>query len=714
MMGRIENLISLLNFGMAILAGILLIFSQYITVPEWMSIAGRLHPVLLHLPIGMFGFYVMLYVFRNNLVKSEFEKISGLLLSLCSMVSFGSAIAGVLLSHETGEYQLSELAIHKNTGFAFSFGVYLLYLTQSVNQVLTQALIVINSVLIIIAGHKGAEITHGKNFLFPDEVKNEVNIDSNSSVFTMVVVPILEKKCYSCHNNEKSKGDLILTDTISFLKGGESGKIIYPGNPDSSKFIYSLLLPIEDESHMPPQGKPQLSAKEIETLSAWVQSGADFNKKMSDYTESEPIYNIAKASQKNRLVAVKNYTFSQADKTVVLGLNSPFMSVKPVYHGSPALEVSVFLAAEYNTKHLNDLLKVKEQIVHLNLADLPVSDDDLDIVAKFSHLEKLVLNGTKVTDDGVLKLKNCTFLENLALTKTAVSEKSEPVISGLKKLKNVYLNDSKIDPNTLKNWQTLYPSISFYMVEELNEKIKLSPPLLVNENTVIPVNEEVSLRHYIKDVVIKYTLDGSAPDSSSSPVFDKPVFIKGSADLKAIAIKDGWLNSDVITYSLFEKGMPPDSCTMLSTPNQQYLGLGNLTFTNGDRGPVSNLKDQNWIAFRDVPFSAIFDYGKPKLVQKISFCYGLQVPAYVFPPTSVKIYGGNDVKIMKLISQKKLPLFDPKDKDQIKPEVIHFVLSGQPFRYYKIEAQNLPVIPKWHPGKGEKGWLFIDEIFFYQ
>jgi hypothetical protein len=33
--------------------------------------------------------------------------------------------------------------------------------------------------------------------------------------------------------------------------------------------------------------------------------------------------------------------------------------------------------------------------------------------------------------------------------------------------------------------------------------------------------------------------------------------------------------------------------------------------------------------------------------------------------------------------------------------------------YYKIVAKPVTKLPLWHNGKGQKGWFFIDEIFFY-
>lgn len=32
----------------------------------------------------------------------------------------------------------------------------------------------------------------------------------------------------------------------------------------------------------------------------------------------------------------------------------------------------------------------------------------------------------------------------------------------------------------------------------------------------------------------------------------------------------------------------------------------------------------------------------------------------------------------------------------------------------KVVASPLKKLPNWHPGKGDKGWFFIDEVFFIE
>ena len=178
-------------------------------------------------------------------------------------------------------------------------------------------------------------------------------------------------------------------------------------------------------------------------------------------------------------------------------------------------------------------------------------------------------------------------------------------------------------------------------------------------------------------------------------------------------MKEGWLPSEVATYSFFEKGMPPQRCQLLARPNSQYPGLHDRTFTNGERAPVVNLRDANWIAFREEPFNALFSYAQPQAIRKISFGYALHVPQYVFGPTQLRVYGGNERGQLELLATQQLPMFEPSASTQVASQVVHLKLPGKACKYYRIEAQNLPVIPSWHPGRGEKGWLFIDEIFFY-
>ncbi|WP_316930754.1 c-type cytochrome domain-containing protein, partial [Sphingobacterium sp. IITKGP-BTPF85] len=65
-------------------------------------------------------------------------------------------------------------------------------------------------------------------------------------------------KCASCHNMEKAKGSLNLTDAASMLKGGKNGKLFVPGNPQISLLLQRLHLPVEDEKECLQKENPNL------------------------------------------------------------------------------------------------------------------------------------------------------------------------------------------------------------------------------------------------------------------------------------------------------------------------------------------------------------------------------------------------------------------------------------------------------------------------
>jgi hypothetical protein len=73
------------------------------------------------------------------------------------------------------------------------------------------------------------------------------------------------------------------------LKGGKHGAIIKANDPANSELIKRLLLPEEDEHHMPPKGKTPLTEQEIALLHWWIQQGASFNKKVAQLKPDEKV-----------------------------------------------------------------------------------------------------------------------------------------------------------------------------------------------------------------------------------------------------------------------------------------------------------------------------------------------------------------------------------------------------------------------------------------
>ena len=85
-----------------------------------------------------------------------------------------------------------------------------------------------------------------------------------------------------------------------------------------------------------------------------------------------------------------------------------------------------------------------------------------------------------------------------------------------------------------------------------SEQLKLSPPKLVNTNTLFTDSVRIAFEEpKVKNIRIHYTLDGSEPHESS-PLYEGPFQLTSSSNLKAKSIKKGWTDSDIIDKMIFK------------------------------------------------------------------------------------------------------------------------------------------------------------------
>lgn len=103
-------------------------------------------------------------------------------------------------------------------------------------------------------------------------------------VFANLIQPIFAAKCNKCHGEEKQKGDLRLDTYEATMAGGsesaEKKNNIVPGKPADS-LSYQLVISAEDEDmHMPPEGKDQLTKEEIAIFKWWIEQGASNTQKL--------------------------------------------------------------------------------------------------------------------------------------------------------------------------------------------------------------------------------------------------------------------------------------------------------------------------------------------------------------------------------------------------------------------------------------------------
>ncbi|MBN8605113.1 MAG: hypothetical protein J0M26_29220 [Planctomycetes bacterium] len=123
---------------------------------------------------------------------------------------------------------------------------------------------------------------------------------------------------------------------------------------------------------------------------------------------------------------------------------------------------------------LNELNHLRK-LVEVDLGGIAISDKELRAWKKSDELERLFLEGTRVTDNGVAELARFPKLKLLTLQSTKVTTKVYEAISHLPSLETVYL---AVDPGLdaiphlkkLTKLKELY--LGDYQTPEITERIQ--------------------------------------------------------------------------------------------------------------------------------------------------------------------------------------------------------------------------------------------------
>lgn len=715
-MKRLKNIIADSVFVVQVLIAFVLIFESRIELPGALQAFGRLHPLLLHLPIGLLLVTVVLLYARKYFEGKAFDELVSLLLHFTAITASLTTIMGLFLSLE-GTFSIDQMRLHKWLGVALSFFCWGLLSVQGRLTIL-RPLGLVGVVLLIFTGHYGATLTHGDNFVWApleEEAPRVARVITDSTeVFMATVDPILESKCYGCHNAKKAKGGLILTSLESIREGGKNGPLWVANDASNSLIVERLLLPLDHDDHMPPKDKAQLSEEELAFISLWIDQGADTNKKLYELAEEDTLGKLAALIipryQEAQAVEQK-YTFQFASPEKIRKLSRPNRSVFQIAKNEPAVQADFFLREMYDRKYLDELLDVKEQLISLNVSRMPVEDGDLKTIAKFANLEVLNLNNTEITGAGLKQLSALTKLRSLSVSGTPVSKDDLVDLVAGHSLEEVFVWKTSVTSAELTVLQTKYPEIRWDIgfVPDEEEILKLNTAMVKNKGSVLDARDKIVLRHNLPGTVIRYTLDGSDPDSLTSPVYSEPLAGASYTTVKTKAFKDGWKSSDVTAFFFFRKGYTPDSAKLVSAPNERYPGEGTVTLLDFEKGLPDYYRHPAWIAFRETDLILDFSFeDETPEIKNVTLSFAHNPNAICHPPGEMQLWGGHDPRNLKLLSKLSPPV---REKPR-KPTIVGVSMDvpASAYKYYRLIASPAKT-PKGEDPKKRAPWLMVDEVF---
>lgn len=711
---KLRGLLSNLTFFFCCLLAFLLVFENSFVSPPWLQVAGRMHPLLLHFPIVLLIVYALLKIIDPS-PKIRVENVvetNDLLLVGCFTASL-SAIMGLLLSKEGG-YSTDSLFWHKWLGSVSAFigyGWYVLRKNINGHAVFSRVLAIATILVITFAGHKGAGITHGENFVLapvtPKKMPEQVPLEE-AVVFDHLIRPILEEKCMACHNSRKAKGELVMETAESLLAGGKNGLLWDTLNTEESLILKRIHLPEEEEEHMPPSGKPQLTDQELTILETWIGAGAPLQMRISDFSPEHELYQLAAArfSQPES----ESYEFEAADPEVVEVLNSFYRQVSPVSLNSPALAVRFLSAEAFASDQLSELSKISKQIVELNLGKMPVTDADVEIIGQFDNLEKLNLNFSQITDEGLKQIAKLKKLKELSLSGTSITEAGLSKLAENEKLTKVFIWNTVAAATEVEVLQASLGEVTFETgYDAANTIIPLPAPVIENSEAIFTEPLHLKLKHYINGAVLRYTLDGSEPDSVNSSIYEDGILLDTNASLKVRAFKEGWYGSELVTKTFLRSALTPEKAVLLSPPDEKYKADQEKSLFDREKGST-NHGDGYWLGYEGRKMEVILTFREAPSAKSITISYLASTGSYIMPPASVEIWYGSDVEELRLHKKHIIP--QPSDHLPVAPQFLSFLLPEEKYEQLKVIITPVMKLPAWHDGKGNPGWVFVDELLF--
>ena len=454
-------------------------------MPDIVRFLGHFHPVVLHLPIGVFAlilFQELGAIFGRR--GGEVRETSLFPLFFGAASAIVAVIAGFLLYHGGEDYAGNALAErHLWGGLAFAVAAVITFIFKAWTVAIAgnpafYRLLLFGSVGVMgFASHDGASMTHGADYLTkyaPDSLESllgsgkkpvepaAVKDPAERQVYVDIVAPILERRCVQCHKESKAKGKFRMDTYELLVKGGTEGSGIEPGKAAESNIVIRMELPEDDDEHMPPEGKSDIEDPELAIVRWWIDSGADPGKRLKDF---EVPALIAEAISKLAPVAVVDSAEpaghappagpDEALKAAVAGISKDFPGALSFEsQGSSLLTFSAvslrgnlddagfkkleplssrFVTVDLSATRITDeavaQLAASKDLRLIRLAETGVTDASLDTLVKIPSLESINLYGTKVTDAGIGKLSALSNLKRLYLWQTAVSQDA---IKGLK------------------------------------------------------------------------------------------------------------------------------------------------------------------------------------------------------------------------------------------------------------------------------------------
>ena len=449
---------------------------------------GRFHPVVLHLPIGMLV-WVLVHEFLIAVGIKRDGSTSRTAMGFAAGSAVIASLLGFVLYYSIPEYDAELAERHLYGGLAFTCLALAAWLSKlwvdaaaGRGAFVYRGLLLGSAGVMAVASHDGASLTHGSTYLTeyapaplrkllgaPEKKPAAASDLSAQPVYESVIAPILEQKCYSCHNADRKRGKYRMDEYELLLAGGNDGEAIVPGDAAASNLIVRIELPMDDEEHMPPEGKKDLEDHELVLIKWWIDQGASKDALLADLAPSPEVSAaLALIGGKEAEIPAETADAPEVDtriKEEVARLQREFPAA--LNYESQASTALTFTAAglraEFGDDDLAKLEPVLPAMVSMDLSGTSLTDEGVKRLAKATGLKSLRLSETAITESSLDALATLTQLESLNLYGTQIGSPAVLKLAPLANLRRLYLWRTQVDAAGVLQLQEKLPDCEIVM-----------------------------------------------------------------------------------------------------------------------------------------------------------------------------------------------------------------------------------------------------------
>jgi uncharacterized membrane protein len=444
---------------------------------DFLFFLGRFHVLALHLPIGMAILAVALDWLARAPKRATLAAALPYVWGAAAISAVLTAVLGYMHFAEGG-FSGPAASAHRLYGTIVAIVCVAVWLLSAKRPELHRKLNVVTGLallaLVTITGHYGGNLTHGSEYLVeyaPQPLRALAGLPERRPQITElaaadpwhdIIQPMLNARCASCHNADKRSAELSIVDYASLMAGGETGRVISPGNVEVSELYHRITLPQDDEAFMPAEGKTPLTAAQAAILGWWIGAGAPVDTPLAAIqtpADVEALLRVEVGLDPAEPVDAGNTLAT--DPVLVDALFAAGLLARQVSQSDPRLVVSVHsVGTALDAAQLAALRSAAASIVSLDLQSTGLDDAAVAGFDAFAALTELRLSNNALTDAGVRSFGSLPKLEVLNLYgNEAVSDAALDTIAAMAGLRTAYLWNTGVTPDGVARLRETRPDI---------------------------------------------------------------------------------------------------------------------------------------------------------------------------------------------------------------------------------------------------------------